>query len=160
MRINIKKYNSKTYGNKEHWGKGPSKQKKKAPLFTRETFHTIKQKLIKQRQESLFNDPEFAGYVKISEKELYNSFYANDPGNSDMCVLWKMHAELGTVFFTKKEKREDIFMLLSAEFNMKIKIHTPSVTFEIPIYLLSVIEPTDEEVAVELMRWELGNNGK
>lgn len=157
MRINIKKYNSKTYSTKEYYGKGPSKQKKKEPLFKRDTFHTVKEDLIKLKVDSILKE-EFSGLVTINSVLLKD--YIHWIPEKERALV-QMHIELQTVFSINFEKRspiEDIYWTISSEpsFMKLIELNGSSKeVLHVPLILLKPIEPTDEEVNIELINREL-----
>lgn len=157
MRINIKKYNSKTYSQKDHWGKGPTKQKDRKPLFKKETFYTVKKDIIKERQKRLILK-DYSGEVKIDLQNISDLFLTEEQKN--LFPLWTMHAELETVFLLEKEDNENslgVFTFSSSFIYpvVKIKNKNTGEMLNVQLYSLKVVEPTSEEVQIELMNREL-----
>lgn len=155
MRINIKKFNSKTYVQRENWGKGPSKKKQKQPLFKRDTFHTVKEEMVQTESLKLFGWEKYIGYVQIDPKKIKPAIEQGFSTEESEEILL-LHSELGTIFSVEIDNTL-IFSSFrsSSEFNIAtIKTKTGE-THSIPLSFLKTIEPTDEEVYVELMNREL-----
>ncbi len=155
MRINIKKFNTKTYVQRENWGKGPSKKKQKQPLFKRDTFHTVKEEMIKAESLKLFGWEKYIGYVQIDPKKIVPAIEQGFSTEEYENILL-LHSEIGTVFSVEIGNT-----LVFSSFHSSASFTSTTIktkaneTYLVPLSLLKTVEPTDEEVYVELMNREL-----
>lgn len=152
MRINIKKYNSKTFSQKDHWGKGPTKQKEKKPLFKKDTFYIVKQDIIRQARDKILNGT-FEGFVKIDLKllEEFGKFILNNEKE-----FYKLYAETEVVFKYQAPVSGIVhYSFSSSYFHVTIINPLNDDELNLPNIYLTPVDPTDEEVYIELMNREL-----